>query len=374
VSSRGSRTRSPWAILGLLAIAVVAVNLGLRQLDRATRSPGGPTSSSFATAPDGVAAYAELLRRYDRPVIRLREAPSDAELDPRSTLALLDASGLTGADGEAVGAFLRAGGRLLYADDEPEWFRRVDEAPLVWKEARVVAAEVPEGTTGLGEVRKVAVDGYGVWAARSDDEVLLETPAGALAVRRPVGRGAAVLLSDASPLQNRLLATADNAAFGLAVAGSASRPVVFAESFHGYGTASGLDAIPGRWWWAFGGLCLAALVLVLARGRRLGPPELPGRELPPPRAEFAQALAIQLAKTRPRVDAERTARRIVRERLVRMLRLPPDAPPDDVRAAAAARDVDNEVVEAVLGTGSGDAELLALGRALRRLEAMEAVS
>ena len=56
---------------------------------------GGPTSSSFATAPDGAAAYAELLDRFDRPVIRLREPPSEADLAPASTLVLLDAEGLT---------------------------------------------------------------------------------------------------------------------------------------------------------------------------------------------------------------------------------------------------------------------------------------
>jgi hypothetical protein len=120
----------------------------------------------------------------------------------------------------------------------------------------------------------------------------------------------------------------------------------------------------------FGGLLLAAIVLALAQGRRLGPPELPGRDLPPARVEFAEALATQLARTRPRGEAVGTVHRIVRERLLRRLRLPPDAAETDVRAAADARGVDPEVVEAALAASGPD--LLAAWRALRTLERMEA--
>jgi hypothetical protein len=354
----------------VVVVAVVAVNLALREIDQATRSPGGPTSSSFATGPDGVAAYAELLGRFDRPVLRLRDEPGETALETESTLVLLDAEGLTRADADAIGGFLREGGRLLYAGGAPGWFRRVGGERLVWKDAFAGSGRVPPGTPGLAEVRTVEADARGVWA--SDEGVLLEADEGALALRRTVGAGEAVFLSDASPLQNRLLAAADNAAFGLAVAGPAGRPVVFAESFHGYGEASGIDAVPGRWWWALGGLFLAALVLALSRGRRLGPPELPGRPLPPARAEFAEALAIQLARTRPRTDAVRTARRLVRERLVRAVRLAPDAAEAEIRAAAAAREIDTEIVDAALGDGRDENDLLAVGRALRRLERMEA--
>ncbi len=364
-----NRLRSPWAVVGVVVAVLLAANLGLRELDQATRPPGGPTSSSFATAPEGVAAYAELLGRFDRPVLRLRETPAEAELEPDSTLVLLDAEGVTRDDADAIGGLLRSGGRLLYAGAEPGWLRRVNGERLVWKPSFADRGRVPPGAAGLGDVETVEAEASGVWV--SDEGVLLAAANGALALRRPVGRGEAVLLSDASPLHNRLLASADNAAFGLAVAGPRGRPVVFAESFHGYGEASGLEAVPSRWWWVLGGLALAAVVLALARGRRLGPPELPGRELPPARAEFAEALATQLARTRPHGDALRTARRLVRERLVRAVRLPPDAPETDVRAAAAARRIDAEIVDAALGGERDSDDLLAVGRALRELERME---
>jgi hypothetical protein len=361
-------SRSRWTIVGAIAVAVVAVNLVLREIDQATRPPGGPTSSSFATAPDGAAAYAELLERFDRPVIRLREAPSEADLSPESTLALLDAEGLTQNDWLAAKVLLREGGRLLYAGSDTAWLAEVDD-DLVWRERFAASARVPRGTAGLGQVRTVRSDARGVWL--SDEGVLLEAERGrgALALRRTIGRGEVVLLSDASPLQNQLLASADNAAFGLAVAGPPGRPVVFAESFHGYGEASGLGAVPTHWWWVFGGLLLAALVLALAQGRRLGPPELPGRALPPARVEFAEALATQLARTRPHGTAAHTARRLVRERLVREVRLAPDAADADIRAAANARGIDPKIVDAALGA---QIDLLAAGRALQQLERMEA--
>lgn len=366
------RLRSPWTVVVVVAAAIVAINLGLRVLDRATRSPGGPESSSFATAPEGAAAYAELLRRFDRPVLRLREAPRDAELDPESTLVLLDARPVPAEDARAIEDFLRAGGRLLHAGEDAGWLRGLDDAVPSWQPTPVGRATVPPAVEGLGRVRSVEAVGVGLW--RTTDGVLLGTPNGALAIERPIGQGVVVLLSTASPLQNRLLARADNAAFGLVAAGPVGRPVVFAETFHGYGAATGLGAIPSEWWWAFAGLCLAALTFALARGRRLGPPELPGRELPPARVEFAEALAVQLAKSRPRSEGVRTARRLVRARLGRGLRLAADASDDAFRAAAASRGLDPGLVEPALASGSGESDLLALGNVLRRLEREEAVA
>ncbi|MDQ3672455.1 MAG: DUF4350 domain-containing protein, partial [Actinomycetota bacterium] len=337
------KMRSPWAVVGFVAVAIVTANLALRELDQATRSPGGPTSSSFATAPEGAAAYAELLRRFDRPVVQLREAPSDAELDPGATLVLLDVRPVPSEDARAIEQFVRAGGRLLHAGRDPGWLRSLDDAVPRWEPTSVGRATVSPAADDLGGVRSVVADDVGLW--ETTEGVLLDTPDGALAIERPVGRGEAVLLSTASPLQNRLLAEADNAAFALAAAGPAGQPAIFAESFHGYGAATGLEAIPSAWWWGFGGLCLAALSFAFARGRRLGPPELPDRELPPARVEFADALAVQLAKTRPRSDGVRVARRLIRARLTRELRLPVDAGDDAIRAAADSRGFEPELIE-----------------------------
>jgi hypothetical protein len=359
--------RRPWVVVGVLVAAVVTLNIGLRELDKHTRSPGGPESSSFATAPEGAAAYAELLRRFGRPVIQLREQPEEAELDPNATLVLLDPAGLSPADGRALRSFVAAGGRLVAGGDPTGWLGNVLDRPPRWRPDAVGAARA----IAVPGVQALRTAGEGAWE-KSDDRVLVLAHDRPLVLERRLGQGTAILVADPSPLQNRLLGEADNAALGLAF--TRDRPTVFVESVHGYGQASGLAAIPARWWWAFAGLGLAALVLALARGRRFGPPELPGRELPPARVEFAEAVATQLAKMRPRRDGVLIARRFARVRVARALGLPSGASEDELRAGAAASGFDPAAVEAVLGEGVGKEELLAVGRALGRAEGQESTA
>ena len=131
--------------------------------------------------------------------------------------------------------------------------------------------------------------------------------ASSLAAVARVGAGRAVLLADASPLLNGRLAARDDAAFALAVAG-AGRPVAFVESVHGYGRASGWGALPGRFRGALVLLGLAGAVLVLARGRRLGPAQPAGRELAPARAAYAEGLAGALVRAGPPGGGDRAGR------------------------------------------------------------------
>jgi hypothetical protein len=113
-----------------------------------------------------------------------------------------------------------------------------------------------------------------------------------------------VLLADPGVLQNRRLAQADAAALGLALAGRPGRPVAFLETVHGYGVARGFAGLPDRVKWLLAGLALAALAAVWAVGRRLGPPEDPERPLPPPRAEYVDALAAALVRAEGRKPKE----------------------------------------------------------------------
>jgi hypothetical protein len=121
-----------------------------------------------------------------------------------------------------------------------------------------------------------------------------------------------------------------------------------------------------------GGLALAGVLFAVAAGKRFGPPEREERELPPPRAEFAEALATSLARVRPRSGAVETVRRVVRERLARAARVPPDGDDEALRRAAAELRVDAADVEAALSRRSDDEALLALGRLLGELERKEA--
>jgi hypothetical protein len=182
-----------------------------------------------------------------------------------------------------------------------------------------------------------------------------------------VGRGRIAVMADASSLQNRLLGQADNAALGLSLAGPPRRPVLFAESLHGFGAATGLDAIPGDWVWALSGLALAGIVLALSRARRLGPPERPDRELAPPRRAYAESLGRTLARTSDRGTAVESLQGHGRRLLARACG--PDAPDAALRAAALRFGVEESEVDALLDPDTGRRDPLAAGRAYARLAA-----
>ena len=69
------RSRAARAGLAVLAV-LVAINVVGALIDALAPSPSGPSSSSFATRSEGLAAWAELARRDGVPVRALRDAPS----------------------------------------------------------------------------------------------------------------------------------------------------------------------------------------------------------------------------------------------------------------------------------------------------------
>ena len=70
---------------------VLGLNVVLAALDLAVGSdPGGPSGSTFSTGEDGVAAWAELLEARGVPVTRIRTPLADADLDPPTTLVVVD--------------------------------------------------------------------------------------------------------------------------------------------------------------------------------------------------------------------------------------------------------------------------------------------
>jgi Domain of unknown function (DUF4350) len=360
-------TRRAWIVVGGVVGAVVAVNVLLVVLDRLTEKPSGPASSSYATAPHGLAAYADLLRRAGHPVVRLRDVPAEADLDPASTVVVLDPESPDVADAEALRAFVEGGGRLLAGGALPNaWLDELVDVEPTWSGAPV-RESVPLAPLGdVSGVRTVRAAGPGSWSG-TGEALPAAGDAGRtlLAVASP-GRGRLVLLADASPLQNRLLDEADNAALGLALAGPRRRPVAFVESVHGYGPAAGLTAIPERWLFALGGLVLAVLVFMVARGRRLGPPEREDRALPPPRREYVESLAAVLARTKRPGEAAEPVRAEARARIAARAGL--DADPGDgaLREAGRRLGLSEPELAAVL-EGGGD--VVTAGRTLAKLGA-----
>src|SRR4051812_2215963 len=86
-------------VIGVV-VALVVVKLGARALDQSVGGgePSGAPSSSFATAPAGLAGYADLLRRWGHPITRQRGDLLDATLAPSSTLMVLDPGFLSDTD------------------------------------------------------------------------------------------------------------------------------------------------------------------------------------------------------------------------------------------------------------------------------------
>jgi hypothetical protein len=185
-----------------------------------------------------------------------------------------------------------------------------------------------------------------------------------LAVASP-GRGRLLLLSDASPLQNRLLDEADNAALGLSLAGPQARPVAFVESVHGYGRVSGITAVPNNWLVALALVVWAALVFLVARGRRLGPPEREDRELPPPRRTYVESLAAVLARTKRPGEAADPVREEARKAITRRSGLTGRPDEQELREAGRRLGLSEPELDAVLGSGG---DVVAAGRVLARLE------
>ena len=182
--------------------------------------------------------------------------------------------------------------------DRPDfrWVRWLVAAIVAVNVVLLVVDYVLPGPSGEpGSALATTPEGFAAWAElaeRNGIEVLIvpegaEIPAGAIVVKHGRLTGA-----DLRRVRNENLADGDNAAYALELAGDG--PLVFAEGER----PRGLAALPESGKWALGLLGLAALLFMLARGRRFGPPQPPGRELAPPRVAYVDALAAALAKTR----------------------------------------------------------------------------
>jgi hypothetical protein len=322
---------------------------------------GQSASSAYSTKDSGLAAYAQLLRSADHAVTLERESIDRLELAPDTTLIVAGVA-LTKSEAEAAAVFVENGGRLIAAGSETAGaLRRIVDRDIRWVPAPTTETQtivpVPE-TDGVDRLETQR----GGWNRTGPALPVV----GDVAAVASVGRGRVVLLADPTPLQNMSLAAADNAAFGLAIAGPPSRPVLFAEAAH-VGRGTGLAAIPSRWKWALLAGGIAAILAMWSAGRRFGPPEEEGRDLPPPRRAYVDAMAATLAKSRQPEASLAPLRAAARERLIRRAALSPDASDAQVRQAAIDLGLAPDEVAALFGVVTGDEDAMAVGRAMARL-------
>jgi hypothetical protein len=362
-----------------IAIVVLGAIVGLNVLARfvsdstgGSGSPSGRPSSAYGTQTDGLAAYADLLGHDGHRIVRTRGPLRATALDPSTTVVVLDPDTVSRDDADVLLTFLVNGGRLVIGGTDPAYFRALHDDPPHWQSGG--PASWSQIDASLSPIAKIVSTGNARFAGIGATHPLVGDASGALITEAPVGRGTIVFVADPSPLQNRLLATADNAALGLALVGEPGRTVVFPEGVHGYGPSRGIAAIPTGWKISLAGLALAGLVLMWARGHRLGPPEDTSRPLPPPRAAYVDAIGSTLSRTGRPDAALQIVARTVRARID--ARAMPGA--DGAHGATADLDraefdrrahaagLSDEEIDAVLSPIT-DASVLALGRALSRV-------
>jgi Domain of unknown function (DUF4350) len=357
--------RIRWGILGIALL--VGLNLLALVLDALYGGgASGRPSSSYATAGQGTAAWARLLERFDHPVIRLREPPSQADIMPDSTLIVLGPTDVSEADVQALRDFVDNGGRLVIGGrGEQPWLEGLVESAPRWSpEGQTTVGAVP-GASEVEGIGTVNAAGIGSWEDDGDAEPLLgeDEP---IASAVDAGTGRIVFLADPSLVDNDHLSSADNAAFALAIVGEGDEPVAFAEIFHGYGERSGVGAIPSRVKWVFAGLALGGLLWILARIRRLGPPEQSVRRQPPARLAYVEAVASGMARSKQRAEALEP----LRERAVEIMErrgLVSDRGGDSLLVAARESGLDDEQSRALIAGPSDDHEVLLAGAAFARL-------
>lgn len=354
--------------LRAVAIGVVGLAVLATVINEFTPHGGGTASSSYATSGDGLAGYAALLMKSGHPVTRLRTPPSRAELDPRRTVVMLDPNVVLVRDVAALRTFVRAGGRLITGGRAPDaWLSELLAGAPSWSARGTQGAGTLVPVPETAGVRFVESAGTGTFTSAGATLPVIGTANRTLASVVNLGAGRIVVLADSSPLQNQLLAHADNAEFGLAAAGAPGRAVSFEEAVHGYGEARGLAALPTRWKWAIAGLLAAALVAVASRFRRLGPPDPVEDPPPPPRRAHVDAVGAALARTGRPAEAGEPVRAEARARLLARARLSHGAGAAQVQEAAQRLGLDDAETHALTTETFADADVLAAGRALARL-------
>src|SRR4029079_2776927 len=97
------------------------------------------------------------------------------------------------------------------------------------------------------------------------------------------------------------------------------------------------SAIPTPWKLALVILAAAAVVFAWSRSRRLGPPDRPARDLPPPRADELRALAVSLERARDPGRALAPLQEWARLQIAQRAHLRSDASPEPLDRAAITR-------------------------------------
>lgn len=355
------RLRSSWPLLTVAVTIVVAAALTAVRPDEAL--PLSPDSRE----PHGTAALVDVLAALDRPATVV---PPDEIGDADVVLVLRDQLGNDLRD--VLRRRAREGARVIVADPGSPLVPEAEGGVGVLDRTLVRDCAV----AALRDVRDIRPGGGALYGADGDAVGCFTVDGRTWLVITPVGRGHIVALGGPGALTNAGLRSADNAVLTtqLLTPAGADGPTIVRPVPP---TLTGDDE-PGLWDLVPSGvrvmllqLCIAFVVFVMWRARRLGRPLVDTDPVRLASSDLTTAVGALHARSATRADAVRRIADDTRGRLARALDMPRTADLADVaHAVAACTGRDPSVVAAVLAPPDpvDDTDLLAATGALAELE------
>jgi hypothetical protein len=355
--------RNALIVLGTALVIAALIAAAARPDSGEERSPG---VSSTDGGPAGLTIYAALLAEAGHEVSRAGDPPAAGDLDPGETAILLGSGSIGQRDGQALRELVEEGGRLVLGGFSEEAIERATGLEVTQSAGSSGAAAplVPVAeTAGVASLEAAGSRFSEVGEALP----IAGGPGGEVAALATAGEGTVVLLADPALAANDAIADLDNARVAVNLAGPVDREVVFVESLGSAEVGTGFAALPDRWPYALFLLLLAAAAMIAARVRRLGEPDSPGRELPPPRSRYTDALASALTKSGQASRAADPIRREALRRLAAEQGLGEDPGSDALRRAAARAGLEPEEFDALVEPKTDEADTVRAGQALSKL-------
>jgi hypothetical protein len=375
------------SVLLLLGAAVATLLAG------PAGNPAAPPLSSDDAAPEGALALAWWLQRLGHPVVRVEGSQSTPEKSVGLFFELAPTERVSPTDSEAILAWVRAGGTLVYVPGfvpslTGDGLQSDDGlAPALGLQLLVpvapATAQAPThpliGSPALPFFTQPAATSFslaptaGLDLTAPDWAPLVVGPGNRVVVAvRALSRGRVYAAASADFFANAQIGQGNHAALllNLLARQPPGEVVAFDEYHHGViddsDLLSTLRAAP--WGWALGYLALGTFLFLAWGGRRFGPAVVP--EVPPGRsgADYVASVAGLMQQHRgggrpPSDWAQAHYRRLVRRRLARTHGLRPDVPASALAQQLAIRrplaaDRFAADLEALAGPGLGERGLL----------------
>jgi hypothetical protein len=359
-----TRPRRSTVVAVTAGLLVVAVLVWL-----ARPSGGGVPLDPRGTGPTGTAAMVRTAERLGAEVTIAATPPDTGE----GTIVVLT-DRFDDAVRDDIEQQVRAGARLVLFDPGSP-LNPVPVAGQLRTDVLGVLGRAPdcpllEGVADRVESARWTIFDPGAGATAScfplDDE-------GTGLVVQPVGAGEVLVTSAVDALVNRTIADADHAQLAMALlAPQDGAEVTIVWDVALGGDTALLDLVPGSVRLAFWILVAAALLLAVARGRRLGPPVAERLPVRVPASELVLAIGELLGRHGHRDAAAARLRGDLRLEVARALHVPADTPPDvlvELLAARTGDDVDADGLRVALldGPVPDDEALVAVTSALARV-------